>query len=336
MYVKGVDNVITPTTGGDVYAFNGNVNTQTAMSGGLVYGALFAGEQSGVGGGLLVNHNGTAGRNAEFNIINTANTDAAIFAINEGQGEAIIGQNQNNNITGTVFVADFSYTGTDVTDHVGASGYSQPAAGWGIGLLGEGGWYGMFSIGNTGAVGTKAFTIDHPNDPENKILKHFSIESNEVLNMYRGTHTFDGNGRVTVHLPDYYDAINKNPSYQLTPIGAAMPNLYIETEVNNGTFVIAGGVPSKKVSWQITAERNDPYLQQKPNSRDVIVEKEGERRGKYLMPELYGQPKEKGMFFRETLTSQKPNKINNRAVEMVEKEKEVKQVAEEEGVEQKN
>ncbi|MDP5082224.1 MAG: hypothetical protein NWP87_06160, partial [Winogradskyella sp.] len=153
--------------------------------------------------------------------------------------------------------------------------------------------------------------IDHPEDPANKILKHFSIESNEVLNMYRGIESFDANGKAVVSLPDYYDSINKNPSYQLTPIGAAMPNLYIESEINNGEFIIAGGVANKKVSWQITSERNDPYLKQNPEQRDVVLIKEGERSGKYLNPELYGQPKGKGLFYNANNENQKASKIKN-------------------------
>ena len=96
-------------------------------------------------------------------------------------------------------------------------------------------------------------------------------------------------------LPDYYDAINKNASYQLTAVGAAMPNLYIEQEIENGKFIIAGGVAGKKVSWQLTAERNDPYMQQYPEKRNMVVDK-GEKRGTYMMPELYGKSADQGMY----------------------------------------
>ncbi|MFD2916520.1 hypothetical protein [Psychroserpens luteus] len=315
--VNAVDNIGAPTTGGDVFAFNGTVYTSTP-TGAFVNGAVLSGQQLGTGHGIIINHSGTAGRNAEFNINNAANTDPAIFSVHLGQGSAIQAQNQSNLITGTITVADFAYTGTDIADHVGASGYSQPTVGWGIGVLGEGGWYGVVSQGDFTATGTKAFTIDHPEDPENKILKHFSIESNEVLNMYRGVETFDANGKAVVSLPDYYDSINKNPSYQLTPIGAAMPNLYVESEIGNGQFVIAGGVPNKKVSWQITAERNDPYLQQNPEKREDVVTKEGERNGKYLNPELYNQPKEKGMFYNANNRNQKASKIKTSTVKQLE------------------
>lgn len=310
--VTAVDNVTTPTSGGDVFAFDGTVYTNTP-TGTFVNGGVFSGQQYGVGHGIIINHHGSQGRNAEFNINNANNTDAAIFAVHLGQGSSVLAQNQNNNIIGTIAVGDFAYTGTDVADHIGVSGSSTPVAGWGIGVEGTGNWYGVFSSGNLGASGTKTFLIDHPEDPANKMLRHFSIESNEVLNMYRGTDVFDAEGRAVVNLPDYYNSINKNPSYQLTPIGAAMPNLFIESEVNNGQFIIGGGIPGKKVSWQITAERNDPYLQQNPEEREVIVDKEGERRGKYLTPQLYGQPKGAGMNYREkqkAMTSKLKTKEN--------------------------
>ena len=144
------------------------------------------------------------------------------------------------------------------------------------------------------ASGVKNFIIDDPRDPANKFLKHASIESNEILNLYRGVDTFDTSGQVIVHLPDYYEAINKNESYQLTPIGAAMPNLYIAEKVYMGTFVIAGGVPGKEVSWTVTAERNDPYIRNNPQTRNMVVDK-GAERGLYLAPEAYGQQLDKGI-----------------------------------------
>ena len=68
-------------------------------------------------------------------------------------------------------------------------------------------------------------------------------------------------------------------------------------------------VYGKKVSWVLTAERNDPYMRQNPQAGDVVVDK-GPRRGQYLTPDLYGQPKEKAIGFYE------PRKLE--ASEMVE------------------
>lgn len=257
-------------------------------------------------------------------IMDGASQAEGIVILNQGTASAIVGQNNSNTLPATIAVADFAYTGTDVDDHIGVSGFSAPAAGWGIGVLGGGDWYGVFSIGDFGATGTKTFAIDHPKDPANKILKHFSIESNEVLNMYRGTAVFDANGRTSINLPDYYDSINKNPSYQLTPIGAAMPNLYIEKEVSNGEFIIAGGIPNKKVSWQITAERNDPYLQQNPEKRDVVVEKRGSRKGKYLIPELYGKSKETGMNYRKNNKASLSSTVGDGQIKSIQKQQDHK------------
>ncbi len=291
--VIAVDNVAAPTAGGDVFAFNATVRTATP-TGAFINGGILSGVQSGQGHGILITHTGLSGRNAEFNITNAANTDASIFSVTLGQGSAVLAQNQNNVIVGTVSVGDFAYTGSDVTDHRGVSGFSQPTAGWGIGVLGQGGWYGLFSNGNLGATGVKTFAIDHPEDPNNKILKHFSIEANEVLNLYRGVVVLDGNGEATVELPSYFDLINTNFSYQLTAIGTPQQP-YVLTEIAGNTFEVAGA-PNSKVSWTVYANRNDKYLQQNPEEGVDVVVKIGERQGKYLNPELYGMPESSAMF----------------------------------------
>jgi len=304
--VVAVDNPTSPTAGGDVWAFSADVRTATP-TGAFVYGGILGGIQSGTGHGVLVTHSGPAGRNAEFNITSATNTDASIFSVHNGQGSAVLAQNQSNLITGTIRVGDFGYLGTDVADHIGLNGYSQPAAGWGIGVLGQGGWYGIFSQGNFGATGTKTFLIDHPEDPENKMIRHFSIESNEVLNMYRGMVMLDESGKATVELPEYFDQININFSYQLTAIGTPQQP-YVLTEIQGNTFEVAGD-PNTKVSWTVYADRNDPYMQQNPELSQDIVPKTGERQGKYLNPELYGQPDANAMF--PKTPAQTPSEVNN-------------------------
>ncbi len=291
--VAAVDNVTTPTAGGDVFAFDGVVRTATP-TGVFVNGGVLAGNQYGVGHALWLQHSGATGRNSEFTTTAGANTDATIFALHQGQGSVVLAQNQSNVIAGTINVGDFSYTGTDVADHVGVQGSSVPGAGWGIGVVGQGGWYGVASMGDFTATGVKAFTIDHPQDPENKVLRHFSIESNEVLNLYRGVVMLDGNGQAIVELPNYFDEINTNVSYQLTAIGTPTQP-YVLSEVSGNTFEVAGA-PNTKVSWTVYADRNDPYIQQHPESTQVEVLKTGDRQGKYMDPESYGMPNSSAMF----------------------------------------
>ncbi len=92
------------------------------------------------------------------------------------------------------------------------SGGNQGADGDGIfatnpdgGTASTGGYAGDFEgdINVTGAIfaGTKDFKIDDPTDPANKYLLHSSVESSEMMNIYTGNVTTDGQGYATVQLP---------------------------------------------------------------------------------------------------------------------------------------
>lgn len=252
----------------------------------------------------------------------TSNLTAAIVASTTGGASGVSGQVESTataaqGVYGTNLRTSGGY-GVYGIGHSGTVGESNYQLGFGvygrnydaIGPLGNSvGTYGMgyvgvwgdqsdplgysvYANGDFGAAGTKAFAIDHPLDPEHKYLKHYSIESNEVLNMYRGTVAFDNNGEAIVTMPDYFDAVNANFSYQLTPIGGYAP-LYIKEKLNNGKFIIAGGTIGMEVSWTVYAERNDPYLQKHPESKQVEVNKEEWNQGKYLQPDLYNQPESK-------------------------------------------
>jgi hypothetical protein len=145
----------------------------------------------------------------------------------------------------------------------------------------------------SGAIfaGTKDFKIDHPLDPENKYLYHASVESSEMMNIYTGTTLMDMSGSAIVSLPDWFEAVNGQFRYQLTAIGAPAPNLHIAREISHNQFVIGGGQPGMKVSWQVTGVRHDAYAKAHPLKASV-AKPEGER-GYYLHPELYGAPMEK-------------------------------------------
>ncbi|MFN5912219.1 MAG: hypothetical protein ACK45H_12845 [Bacteroidota bacterium] len=190
-----------------------------------------------------------------------------------GQLPGVYGQNLNNGV---------------IYNNIAVQGSSNTGVGvWGENL--DGSYFGVFANGDLGSNGIKTFMIDHPRDPENKYLMHFSIESDEVLNVYRGTAQFNENGEAIVELEDYVELININFTYQLTTINGYAP-VYIKEKVKEGKFVIAGGAPDLEVSWQLTGERNDPYLQQHPEKRAVEVDKREGEKGNFLMPALYGQP----------------------------------------------
>ena len=166
------------------------------------------------------------------------------------------------------------------------------------------GAYAVYANGDFGGSGAKYFVIDHPKDPENKYLKHACVESNEILNVYRGNSTFNANGEAIVILPDYFEDINIDYSYHLTPIGSFSP-LYVKSKIKDGQFIIAGGKLGMEVSWSVYAQRNDPYLQKYPEKRNVEIDKESWNKGKYLMPDLYNQSDDKRIVKPLSLKEQK-------------------------------
>ncbi|MCB9224536.1 MAG: hypothetical protein H6582_10195 [Crocinitomicaceae bacterium] len=221
---------------------------------------------------------------------------------------AIYGKNfggfNSGNIVGILGDGGYGVWGqTEYIGGVGAYGLCAPLGGTGssgAGLLGEAtdvvNDWAIFGIGDLGITGTKSFVIDHPEDPSNKILKHFCLESDEVLNVYRGSAQFDANGVATVELPSYFDDININFTYQLTPVGAPSPGMYVSKEIQGTQFEISGGAPNAKVSWTVYAERNDKYIQENPGVTQVEVDKSGNQVGKYLDPSSHGQDRSNGIF----------------------------------------
>ena len=186
----------------------------------------------------------------------TANTGRAVFALAEGDnGNALYA------------VAGVGSTGT-------RAGYLQ----------------GDVDVTGTLSKAGGSFKIDHPLDPANKYLAHSFVESPDMMNIYNGNVVLNGRGEAEVELPQYFEALNRTFRYQLTAIGRSAPGLYIAEEVTDGRFLIAGGEPGTKVSWQVTGVRQDAWAQ--ANRIEVEPVKSGAERGTYLHPELYGQPEE--------------------------------------------
>lgn len=303
-FFSNIDLSVYPGTisgSGDGFAFDAYMNTTTASIGTTTFGAIVGGEQHGVGHGILINHEGTQGRNAEFNINNSSNSSPVIFSTSSGQGEVIRAQHNGTKSTGGTFdVASFTYAGTQSRNHRAVYAYSAPASGSGYGGDFTGGNYGVVgrgatgatsgvhAVGNVSATGAKPFMIDHPLDPENRVLRHFAIESNEVLNMYRGVTTLNEQGRATVVLPDYFEAINRNFSYHLTAIGTPKQP-WIKREIEQGKFVIAGK-PGTKVSWTVYANRNDAFVKSNPDLVTSQYKKKPDELGRYLDPASHGKP----------------------------------------------
>jgi hypothetical protein len=139
------------------------------------------------------------------------------------------------------------------------------------------------------------FKIDDPRNPANKYLSHSFVESEDMKNIYDGVTILDNKGKAEIELPDWFQVLNKDFRYQLTAIGSAGPNLYIQREITKNHFKIAGGTHGMKVSWQVTGIRKDPWA----NANRIKVEEEKPRkeRGYYLHPNLYKKSQQRGIMW---------------------------------------
>lgn len=220
---------------------------------------------------------------------NPGNTFNGVFSGNfVGDGFAIFNLNAAA-LTGTVPDANLPanlarmLTNNSVNSASSAFQVTQNGAGLALDVNGDA------DVSGTLSKGGGAFKIDHPLDPANYYLYHSFVESPDMKNIYDGVAVCDSEGRAVVELPDYFQALNRDFRYQLTCIGG-FSNVFIEQEVQDNMFVIAGGRPGLKVSWQVTGIRQDAFANQNriPNE----VPKAVEDRGRYLHPTAFGMPAE--------------------------------------------
>jgi hypothetical protein len=198
-------------------------------------------------------------------------------------------------------------TGTSTPNSYG--GYFVSNNRRGMYAIGANGWYDAYIDGHNDGVGlfvrdgistpanissgSGSFKIDHPLDPENRYIHHSVVESPDMMNIYNGNVVLDENGEAWVQLAEWFEALNIDYRYQLTPIGGPGPNLYIAQKIENNRFKIAGGTAGLEVSWQVTGIRNDPYAQ--AYRIPVEEDKPQHERGTYLHPDAYGVPHELGV-----------------------------------------
>jgi hypothetical protein len=304
--------------------FSSGVYGSSTATTGITLGGQFESSSSS-GSGVFGSTTASGGANYGGQFWNASPDGAGVFGWNSAStGNAYAGKFQNRSTTGRAVFGDAT-AASGVT--FGARFESASTAGRGVlgkayattgvtyGVWGQsdsssGSAYGVWAQGRMGASGTKTFRIDHPEDPENKYLLHYSTESPQALNAYSGTVTLDQTGEAIVELPGYFSRINKDPRYTLTAVGAPMPMLHIAEKIDAGImaegerampgqvvpvshFRIAGGVPGGEVSWEVKAVRNDLWVRR--HLAPIEVEKEGIEKGTYLHPEFYGKPLESGL-----------------------------------------
>jgi hypothetical protein len=265
---------------GESTGVNGVAGASSASAGNGVYGTSSASDGFGVSGRNTTNGNwGFLGGTSGFN-------SAGVY----GEG----------GVSGGDGVRGFSSTGSGVfgmTSHstgVAVGAYNSTSLTW-AGLASA--LYAGEFLGAVGIIGhlTKSsgsFKIDHPLDPENKYLYHSFVESPDMMNIYNGNVITDEDGRAVVELPEWFDVLNRDFRYQLTVIGR-FAQAIVEQEIEDSRFTIRTNLASVKVSWQVTGIRQDAWA----NAHRIVVEadKPEAERGRYLHPEAYGLPAERGI-----------------------------------------
>ena len=150
--------------------------------------------------------------------------------------------------------------------------------------------------------------IDHPLDPENMTLRHNFVESPENLCLYRGKIRLDNNGKATVKMPDYFEALTKEEeaTISLTSIGRPFNTGY-EWNSNYTEFIVYGE-PGREVSYIVLADRDDPVMRKL--YRPVEQEKGNGNfeKGKLLYPEAYGYSEEMGVDYAHQKKAEKIRK----------------------------
>jgi len=164
-----------------------------------------------------------------------------------------------------------------------------PLAGAFLGDVGVTG--GLYTIGGVWSLGAGT-QIDHPLDAANSYLNQAFMESPERKSVLDGVVEVDSSGEAWVEVPAWFAALNGRFRYQLTCLGGYSP-IYVADEIVGGRFRIAGGKPGMRVSWQVVGVRQDPWAAANPLK--VEERKPENEQGKYLTPELYGQPVEAGL-----------------------------------------
>jgi hypothetical protein len=293
-------------TGGGIAGSPLGVAVPLNLTGNLVgpgaSGVLNVTNTASSGNGIFVTSNGNG-------LVAESTGGAAVFATGKSTSTGVIGSGGDGvgNVGGgdgvTAFGGNSSSSmndgGTGLNAHGGIS--MTTAGGDGVFALGgagsthgKAGNFGddVLISGNLMVSGMKMFHLDHPLDPESKYLNHAAVESSEILDIYSGNVTTDGNGNAVVKLPAWFQALNQDFRYQLTVIGA-FAQAMIASEINGDRFTIRTDAPNVKVSWQVTGVRSDASARKFPLTVEEV--KPERERGYYLNPEAYGQPEERGI-----------------------------------------
>jgi hypothetical protein len=120
------------------------------------------------------------------------------------------------------------YTNSQLNGQAGVAGYywddeflcgGSPAASGYLGYMTGSSIYGVYSVGNIAATGTKSFLEPHPTDAS-KEIRYVSLEGPEAGTYFRGSgHTV--HGKATIEVPDSFRLVTaeKGLTVVVTPTG---------------------------------------------------------------------------------------------------------------------
>ncbi|MGA8489370.1 MAG: hypothetical protein WB711_03045 [Terriglobales bacterium] len=279
----GATGVAGYTTVNGSIALYGNGGSSTGSNGVVGYGA------TGVAGNSTITGSyGTYGRGS-----------TGVWGTSTGTGAnvGVYGTGATGG-TGVYGVGDaWGVLGESSSASGSGGGFGNSSTGDALFTYNQSGGYAAFFDGDVDVDGnlSKAagsFKIDDPIDPANKYLYHSFVESPDMMNIYNGNATTDGQGSVVVPLPDWFETLNRDFRYQLTVIGQ-FSQAIVASKVANHQFTIKTDKPNVEVSWQVTGIRQDAWA----NAHRIPVEvaKAPADRGLYLHPELFGAPAEKNI-----------------------------------------
>lgn len=238
--------------------------------------------------GLLALNDSSVDLNGVQNLIPSQRI--AIFASGGIFGVGLYAVSQNN----SAIFATSSNGGNGVYSVTNGNNNNTYAI-WGDSTSGSG-YAGVFtgSVMISGPLSKPggSFKIDHPLDPANQYLYHSFVESPDMKNIYDGVVVLDGQGSALVELPRWFETLNSDFRYTLTPLGEYSP-LYVAQKIKGNKFKIGGGKPGQEVSWQVTGIRQDAWA--KAHRIPVEETKPDAEKGTYIHPELFGQPPEKSV-----------------------------------------
>jgi len=231
-----------------------------------------------------------------------------VVGFTNGTGDGIYGYSYNGNGSAAHFFHDTQDGAVDAVRIInrtdGSALFVQNIFDDGIALnvtLHYGSGYVGYFDGNvhvTGLVskGAGSFLIDHPQDPENKFLRHNFVESPENLLIYRDKVKLDENGEAIVHLPGYFESLSRENEATITLTSVGKPFLTGYEWQDGFTSFKAYGDPGRTVSWVVFADRDDPVIHElgKPVEEDKKPDDQLCSKGKLLYPKAYGYPETKG------------------------------------------